>query len=102
MEEFSYSRTLVRTACFGLCNAVAAASFCVLWVWEYHIEPDLSRQIDVVVVPWLWLGGFFLASYVAMRGPKAVRASIICAVVFTFFLWLIISIVLPPLFDPWW
>jgi hypothetical protein len=84
-------------------NAFVFFTFSVLWVWQYHIDSSLSDKIDHVVVPWLWLGSFFLASLLTFGrlSIMTVMKSLVCALVLAFFLWDFIHGVLVPIFDPW-
>ena len=84
-------------------NSFVFFAFSVLWVWQYHIDSSLSDKIDHVVVPWLWLASFFLASILTFGGLsiKTAMKSLVCALVLAFFLWDFIHGVLVPIFDPW-
>jgi hypothetical protein len=85
--EIDYHKGLLRLLAFALSNAGLAVVFCILWVWQYHIDPTLSDQIDDIVVPVVWFGSFFAASYLCMRGPisKVTVISLMCAFFFSFF-----------------
>ena len=104
--EVDYKRGIFHTAKFLLANASVAFVFSVLWVWEYHWAADLNQinQIDRIVVPWLWLASFFAASFLCLRGAFSKRwataVSAVCAVTYSFLLWVLISFALVPAFDP--
>jgi hypothetical protein len=93
---------LVRIVNYAVCNGLLFAAFSVLWVKQYHVTGDLSDRIDLVVVPWLWLAGFFIASFFAIRRPRiiAILVSIASAVAFAAILFLFIHLVLVPMYDP--
>ena len=101
--EINYHKTLLGLVVFALANAGVAIGFGVLWVWQYQTTPALSDHIDSIVVPWLWLAGFFFASFVSLRRitSKVAGMSVVCSLAFSFLLWTTINFVLRPLFDPW-
>jgi hypothetical protein len=100
-ETDNTSRTLLRVGSFLVGNALLFAAFSVLWVRQYHMEPGLSDTIDGFVVPWLWLAGFFVVSFYAIRPLSyAILASLGSAVVLAGTLFLFIHIVLVPVYDP--
>jgi len=104
MIEVDYKKTLFRLMIFALANATVATTFSFLWVWQYHHRLGLFDQIDAFGVHWLWLTGFFAASFLSLRGltSKALVLSLLCAIVLSFFLWLMVHMILAPMFDPWW
>ena len=95
---------LVRAGGFALFNALLFAAFSVLWVKQYHWRPAVSDTVDHLMVPWLWLLGFFTASLCAIRRPLkfAILVSLGSAVVFAGLLFLFIHVVLVPHYDPMW
>jgi hypothetical protein len=84
-------------------NAFVFIAFSILWVWQYHINIALSDKIDHVVVPWLWLLLFFIASFLTLGkfSIMTVIKSLVCGLVLAFYLWDFIHAVLVPIFDPW-
>ena len=100
-NEVDYYKTLLRLMVFAMANATVFVAFCFLWIWQYHIDSSSSNFIDEITVPWLWLAGFFTASFLGLRvlTPKVVRVSLLCAVVFSFFLWLMVIFILIPSYD---
>jgi hypothetical protein len=93
---------IARVFIFAAGNALLFTVFSVLWVRQYHMSADLSDMIDHIVVPWLWLACFFIASFLPLRRPKVIAIPIaaISAVAFSGILYLFIHIVLAPFYDP--
>jgi hypothetical protein len=91
---------------FAVGNAAVALFFATLWVAQYHMNPNLSDSIDFFVVPWLWIGCFFMVTYFIFRRSfsrkKRVALCTACALGFSFLLWFLIMIALVPMFDPMW
>jgi hypothetical protein len=102
--EVDYKGTLFSLAAFTLANALVFICFAVLWIWEYHINANLSDSIDHVVVPFGWLAGFFIASFVPLRRffPKimGILISIGSSVVLSGILFLVVRLILAPFYDP--
>lgn len=91
----------VRLVTFALCNGLVFAAFAVLWAVEYKMpNPD---KIDEIVVPWIWLICFFVASLCALGRPivRSIWISIASAVLFSAVLLFFCQVILIPLFDPW-
>src|SRR5262249_43372253 len=90
--SFSAMAALLRVASFALGNALLFAGFSVLWVKQYHMAPHASDAIDCVVVPWLWLVGFFAASFYSIRRPMGftILVSLASAIAFAGILFLFI------------
>jgi hypothetical protein len=88
---------------YTLTNVTVGVGFCILSVWQYHVGPTLSYQIDSIAVPWLWFVAFFVASILSLRGviSKAVLVSFLSAGLSSIFLYLVIHLILAPAFDPW-
>jgi hypothetical protein len=95
---------LFRFVSFVLANACVFVFFAVLWVWQYHINSDVSDRIDLVVVPYAWLAGFFAASFVTLGRmfPKlmTILISLGSSIVLSGVLFLVKTFVLAPFFDP--
>jgi hypothetical protein len=102
-ETQSKGRTLLRVGSFAVGNALLFAAFSVLWVKQYHMAPGVSDTIDHVVVPWLWLAGFFSVSFWAIRRPLvyAILVSLGSAAALAGILFLFIHVLLVPSYDPW-
>ena len=103
MSEVKATKTMwMRVMRFALCNALVFAAFSALWVAEYHVSN--SDKIDHIVVPWLWLACFFIASFCTLRVRmlQSVLISFVSALVFAGILLLFVHIVLAPMFDPMW
>jgi hypothetical protein len=102
--EVNYTRGLLRVVIFLLANVGVAVFFSALWVWQYHIDGHASDQIDDFVVPWGWLAAFFTASFVSMHrlfsNRRLIFFSLGWALLCSFFLFLVKTFVLVPLFDP--
>ena len=97
-----YRTGLARLSAFIFSNVGLAITFCLLWIWQYRINFKLSDDIDLIVVPWLWLAGFFTASFLSIRRSvsRPIVVSIFSAIAFSLFLWLTTHIILAPFFDP--
>jgi hypothetical protein len=95
--------TLQRVGGLVAGNAVLFVAFSGLWVKQYHMAAGVSDAIDCVVVPWLWLAGFFAVSFCAIRRPLvyATLVSVGSAVAFAGLLFLLVHSVLAPAYDPW-
>ena len=99
-----YSRVVARLMYFVLANVAVFFVFSFLWVWEYHMGATLSDRIDAIVVPWIWLIAFFVASYLTLRKltSKALPIAVLNSVVASFVLLVFVHIALAPFFDPMW
>lgn len=93
---------VIRMLSFGACNVLLFFGFSVLWVRQYHMSGNVSDTIDEIVVPWLWLAGFFVASFFTIRRPLiiAIPVAVSSAVTFAGILFLFIHIILVPIYDP--
>jgi hypothetical protein len=104
ISEVNYKGTLFSFFLFMLANGCVFAFFAVLWVLQYHLDGNVSDWIDLIVVPYGWLAGFFIASFVTVRrsSPKfiAVLISVGSAVVLSGILFLVKIFLLVPFFDP--
>ena len=102
--EVDYKGMLFSFFVFVLANTCVFALLAVLWVWQYHINSDLSDSIDHVVVPFGWLAGFFIASFVALRRlfPKimAIVLSLGSSLVLSGILFEVKTFILVPFYDP--
>jgi hypothetical protein len=102
--EVDYKGMLFSFVVFALANACVFACFAVLWVWQYHINSDLSDSIDHVVVPFGWLAGFFIASLLPLRRlfpkTKAILISLGSSIVLSGILFLVKTFILVPFYDP--
>jgi hypothetical protein len=102
--DVNYKKELLKSLAFVLANGCVAVTFSVLWIWQYHIDSNLSDHIDEIVVPWVWIICFFTASFLPLRGAasqkKALIASIGFSLLFSFLLFLTVHFVIVPFFDP--
>jgi protein-S-isoprenylcysteine O-methyltransferase Ste14 len=95
-----------RLLFFVLGNAGTAIGFAILFVWLYQTRTKLATQIDHIVVPYVWLVGFFAVSFISIRNGtsifKAFAISIASCIFFSFLLLMIVSFVFMPRLDPYW
>ena len=102
MDNHETGMTWLRAGGFVAGNALLFTGFSVLWVKQYHMDHGLSDTIDHLLVPWLWLAGFFAVSFSAIRRPLvyAVLVSLGTAAALSGILFLFVRIVLVPVYDP--
>jgi hypothetical protein len=97
------NKTIKNLIPFFIGNALVFVGFSALWAWEYRVEGDLSDKIDHVVVPWLWLLGFFVVSISTLNKTllKTTLISLSCAIGFSLILLIFVKTVVTFFFDPW-
>jgi hypothetical protein len=95
--------TTRRIIAFASANTSVLVVFCVLYVWQFHMQGPLSDKIDRVVIPWGWLACFFVASFCTIPGMtlRSALKALGLSVVFSGLLFLASCVLLRTIFDPW-
>ena len=88
--------------CFSISLLLLGAFFSVLWVMAYEVR--WLGALNVLLVPWGWLAGFFLVAFAYSRRRVALPAvfSVYLAVVFSALLFMFIFLVIAPFYDPFY